>query len=189
LVTSSSSQRKFSEMPFSKRALQLDIGYTAWANQRMLAAAAALSSEDLTRDLKNSHHSILGTLRHIYDGERFWTERLIANSLPPMRTIGRPDPPPDLPPNAEFAAMQRDWPIVSSDLVEWFAPLSADDLAATIPCEMPNGSVRNFPRWQLLRHLVNHSTLHRGQVIGMVRSLGIQPPNVDLLSYYMSQEA
>jgi uncharacterized damage-inducible protein DinB len=176
-------------MPFSKRALQLDIGYTAWANQRMLAAAAALSSEDLTRDLKNSHHSILGTLRHIYDGERFWTERLIANSLPPMRTIGRPDPPPDLPPNAEFAAMQRDWPIVSSDLVEWFAPLSADDLAATIPCEMPNGSVRNFPRWQLLRHLVNHSTLHRGQVIGMLRSLGIQPPNVDLLSYYMSQEA
>ncbi len=174
---------------FSKQEFTLDLEYNAWANQRVLAAAAALSTGDLTRDLKNSHKSILETLRHLYDGERFWTASLRANHLPPMRQIGHPDPPPELPPADEFAAMQREWPNVSAALQQWLAPLSAEDLALTIPCEMPNGSIRQFPRWQILRHLVNHSTIHRGQIIGMLRSLDTQPPNVDILSYYMTQEA
>jgi uncharacterized damage-inducible protein DinB len=35
-------------------------------------------------------------------------------------------------------------------------------------------------------HLVNHGTLHRGQVMGMIRQLGIVPPGTDLLHYYMT---
>jgi uncharacterized damage-inducible protein DinB len=31
------------------------------------------------------------------------------------------------------------------------------------------------------QHVVNHATLHRGQVVGMIRQLGIVPPSTDLL--------
>ena len=31
----------------------------------------------------------------------------------------------------------------------------------------------------------HHATLHRGQVVGMIRQLGIVPPTTDLLSYLM----
>jgi uncharacterized damage-inducible protein DinB len=33
-------------------------------------------------------------------------------------------------------------------------------------------------------HLVNHDSLHRGQVMGMIRQLGIAPPPTDLMMYY-----
>ena len=39
---------------------------------------------------------------------------------------------------------------------------------------------------QIVMHLVNHGTLHRGQVMGMIRQLGIAPPGTDLLHYYMT---
>jgi len=32
------------------------------------------------------------------------------------------------------------------------------------------------PRWQIVLHAVNHSTLHRGQIVTMLRTLGLQPP-------------
>ena len=39
---------------------------------------------------------------------------------------------------------------------------------------------------QVVLHLVNHGTLHRGQVMGMIRQLGIEPPGTDLMHYYMT---
>jgi uncharacterized damage-inducible protein DinB len=36
-------------------------------------------------------------------------------------------------------------------------------------------------------HVVNHATLHRGQVVGMLRQLGIRPPATDLVFYYYEQ--
>jgi uncharacterized damage-inducible protein DinB len=35
-------------------------------------------------------------------------------------------------------------------------------------------------------HVVNHSTLHRGQIITMLRQLGLQPPNNDLMTYFVA---
>jgi len=32
---------------------------------------------------------------------------------------------------------------------------------------------------------VNHATLHRGQVVGMLRQLGKRPPNVDIMTFYL----
>jgi uncharacterized damage-inducible protein DinB len=34
---------------------------------------------------------------------------------------------------------------------------------------------------------VNHNSLHRGQVMGMIRQLGIAPPPTDLMMYYRLQ--
>ncbi|MEP7352919.1 MAG: DinB family protein [Acidobacteriota bacterium] len=36
-------------------------------------------------------------------------------------------------------------------------------------------------------HVVNHATLHRGQVMGMIRQLGIAPPVTDLIFYEWSR--
>jgi len=34
-----------------------------------------------------------------------------------------------------------------------------------------------------MKHVTNHATLHRGQIVGMIRQLGIEPPATDLLFY------
>jgi uncharacterized damage-inducible protein DinB len=37
---------------------------------------------------------------------------------------------------------------------------------------------------QMLRHVVNHSTYHRGQVITMLRQLGADAVGTGLITYY-----
>jgi len=37
-----------------------------------------------------------------------------------------------------------------------------------------------------MQHVANHATLHRGQVVGLIRQLGIEPPSTDLLFYLRS---
>ena len=34
-----------------------------------------------------------------------------------------------------------------------------------------------------MQHVANHATMHRGQVVGMIRQLGIEPPSTDLIFY------
>ena len=41
-----------------------------------------------------------------------------------------------------------------------------------------------IPYWQVVLHLVNHGSYHRGQVATMLRQAGIKPPGTDLISYY-----
>ena len=46
-----------------------------------------------------------------------------------------------------------------------------------------------LPAWQIVMHLVNHGTLHRGQFVGMLRQLGVKPPTTDILFYFFPSVA
>ena len=44
------------------------------------------------------------------------------------------------------------------------------------------------PIWQIVMHVVNHGTLHRGQIVGMLRQLGVKAPATDIVFYYYEQK-
>src|SRR2546426_733891 len=43
------------------------------------------------------------------------------------------------------------------------------------------------PRWSTLRHIVNHSTYHRGQVASKLKRFGIEQPNTDFFFWAIEQ--
>ena len=45
------------------------------------------------------------------------------------------------------------------------------------------------PLGQLVLHVVNHGTHHRGQVAGFMRTMGHIPPKLDLVHYYLTSQA
>jgi uncharacterized damage-inducible protein DinB len=47
----------------------------------------------------------------------------------------------------------------------------------------------SLPRWAMLRHLVNHSTYHRGQVASKLKRFGIEQPNTDFFFWAIEQTA
>jgi uncharacterized damage-inducible protein DinB len=59
------------------------------------------------------------------------------------------------------------------------------------PVEYTRNGVRYAqPFWQTFQHLVNHGTYHRGQVVTMLRQLGVQTvPSTDLIAFYREQQA
>jgi uncharacterized damage-inducible protein DinB len=170
-------------MPFAQRLLLLDLEYSAWATQRLLAACSSIAFADLARDQPGSHRSILATLNHYFISEEFWTECLIANSLPPLAEIGAAEI--YTPHEDHLAALASNWARIWRMQFEWFDALSPEDLGATLTTSLPDGPPIHLTRWQLIRHMVNHGTLHRGQAVSMIRAIGHKPPNVDLIGYYI----
>jgi uncharacterized damage-inducible protein DinB len=170
-------------MPFGKHLLQLDLEYSRWATERILATCAGLSFSELSRDQPGSHSTILATLNHYFISEEFWTECLVTNSLPPMGEVGAPEI--YTPEESHLVAFEANWAKVWQAQMEWFDPLSEGDLEGTLATSLPGRPLIHLTRWELVRHMVNHGTLHRGQAVSMIRALGKQPPNVDIIGYYL----
>ena len=167
-----------------KKLLLTDLEYNIWANELLLDSTSQLTDEEYSRNFGASHASLVRTLRHIYDAERLWIHSLVSDSIPSIAEIeaagaadqSRPDPTLD--------SLKDEWPEVWDEARRWVGPLDDNDLAKEINCRMRNGIDLPVPRWRVLRHMVNHSSIHRGQIITMLRALGQRPPNLDLFTYY-----
>jgi uncharacterized damage-inducible protein DinB len=159
-----------------------DVRRSAWANQSLLDGCAALTAEELERDFRISHNSILATLRHIYDGERVWLDCLRTTA--DLGTWRLPQGPA---PELSLDALWQKWPKLWNGFACWLEELQENSLGVELTLQLPGGVERSFPRWKILRHVLEHSTLHRGQVVGMFRMLGHQPPPNSPMDYYLSE--
>lgn len=159
----------------AKSTLLTHLDYSLWATSKLLDAASRLSPEQLNRDLKVSHTSVLATLQHIYYADRTWLARLEG------RKIDFADPAPG--PNLE--QLREYWPPVLDALK---ANIDAEpDINRDLTAQRLNGDTFTAARWKVILHVVNHATLHRGQVMAMIRQLGQVPPATDLFYFYLQQ--
>jgi uncharacterized damage-inducible protein DinB len=164
-----------------RQTVQLDLRYSEWASRTLMAACSELPVADRNRDLMLSHGTVLGTLHHAFVSERFWTKCLLATEIPPLDQVGVAP----VPATIQLEELETEWPEVWTGLETWLESATDEELAQPLLCRISADNEFPYIRWQLVRHFVNHSTLHRGQVVGMIRSLGKRPPNVDLMSYLL----
>jgi uncharacterized damage-inducible protein DinB len=157
--------------------------YTEWANNLVLDAAEKLPDDQLRQDVAISHKSILNTLAHMAGAEWIWLERWHGRS-PVGDTVWAP----------WTAAVCKDIPILRGNwktVIEhrhnYLEKLTDAQLPQQLSFKRVNGDAGSLPLVQQMQHVVNHATLHRGQVVGMIRQLGITPPATDLLFYWMSR--
>ncbi len=162
-------------MEFNADALRTHLDYTTWASKRLVDAASALAPEELTRDFGTSDHSVLGTLVHVYAADRIWLGRIRGN--PPAKFL---DPGKDL----RIEVLRDDWPKLLEEWRAWAAGLTDDSIGARLPYKDIKGNLYQTPIWQIVLHIVNHGTHHRGQVAGFLRVMGHPPPPLDLIAYY-----
>lgn len=153
--------------------------YTEWANQLTLNAAAALSDEDLRHDFKISHGSIFATLLHMAGAEWIWLERWCGRSPAGKEawSLWTTDSCTDL------KVLTERWNEVIERRAQLISQLEETGLAADLPFTLLSGDASALRLVDQMQHVVNHATLHRGQVVGMIRQLGITPPATDLLFY------
>jgi uncharacterized damage-inducible protein DinB len=164
-------------MPLSADTLRLQLDYSSWATQRLLDVAARLPPEELTRDFQTSDKCVLDTLAHIYAADRFWLSRALAQS---RATFVDPE-------DRDLALLQTEWPALHQHWKLWLRDFSDADVAEKkISFEDMRGNPHAKPVWQIVLHVVNHGTHHRGQISGFLRAMGHTPPPLDLMEYYMA---
>lgn len=159
-------------------AIQNLFAYNEWANELVLDAVTALPDEQLRQDFKVSHGSIHGTLMHTAAAEWLWLKRWQGRS--PRRAEWEHW-------QAEYggtlATLRQAWHQVAGECRSFLAGLDEAQLASDWPFQLANGTADALPLAGQMQHVVNHSTLHRGQIVGMLRQLGVVPPATDLLFY------
>ena len=148
--------------------------FDRWANARLLAAASTLPRESIERDFGISYQSIFGTLRHILCGNWLWLRRW------PGQKRSDPDPLRC----SDLAALQSRWIEIEREQREFVERVTPVLLETRITYENPPGTPWTYTLGQMMQHVVNHSTYHRGQVAGMIRQLGVAPPPTDYLRYF-----
>lgn len=156
--------------------------YTEWANDLAMDAAAKLADDILRRDVGISHTSVFGTLLHMAGAEWIWLERWHGRS--PARdeawSLWTADSCTDL------AMLKGRWRELIDRRTLFISALDEERLDAELAFKLLSGDPSSLRLADQLQHVANHATLHRGQVVGMIRQLGIDPPSTDLLFYLRS---
>ena len=153
--------------------------YTEWANGLALHAAAGLSEENLRRDFGISHRSILGTLVHMAGAEWIWLERWHGHSPPKKEAwlLWTDEACPDL------NTLNERWREVIDRRTRFISELDESRLMSELSFKLLSGDPNSMRLVDQMQHVANHATMHRGQVVGMIRQLGLAPPATDLLFY------
>jgi uncharacterized damage-inducible protein DinB len=156
----------------NKDALGRLLDYTEWANRRVIRMAATLSVDDFRRDLGSSHGGVRGTLAHTLGAEWIWLERW--KGVSPTHGIDEGEFP-------NVIALRARWKAIEQHRHSWFDNLDEGAVSKTVRYQNLKGKAFKAPLWQLLQHVCNHSTYHRGQVVALLRQLGAKVVATDLV--------
>ena len=156
--------------------LQTLLDYHYWARDRILDAAERLTAEQLTRDLGNSFPSVRDTLVHLFAADWIWCRRWEGES---PQTMLDPTTFPDV------ASIRAAWKEHERTVRAILAQLGENGITRAIEYKAFNGLVQAQPFWQMLQHVVNHGSYHRGQVTTMLRQLGAPAPkSQDMILFF-----
>lgn len=144
--------------------------YNYWARDRQLKAVAAIPTPELSRPLGGSFPSLLHHLVHIMEVESLWLQRFNGVARPVMhRAAEFPD----------VTAIAARWAEVEGEVRPFVNRLDDGDLERVVNGHFTSGASFAIPLGDLLIHVVNHGSYHRGQVTTLIRQLGFTPAPVD----------
>ena len=150
--------------------------YNAWANGRLYAAAALLSTEQYHADRGAFFKSVHGTLNHLLATDRIWMRRFTGGGDAPDRL--------DANLFETFDTLRTAREAEDSRIVSFVDGLTDDRIAETITYRRVS-SPEQFEQLLALAlaHWFNHQTHHRGQVHALLTGLTGEAPELDLLFF------
>ncbi len=145
------------------------VAYSAWATQRALAACARLGAAQFTATSGGSFTCMRDLLVHVFGADRTWLGRLTGH-VPPW---------PDARSYAEPAALVHDWQHVLAAWRDFAAGLLDAECERVVAYRNLQGRPFTNSLRQIVQHVVNHATYHRGQITNRLRELDVAPPGTD----------
>jgi uncharacterized damage-inducible protein DinB len=152
--------------------------YEYWANEKILELVLSLSEEQQQQEIKSSFPSIYKTCLHVWDASTIWWQRLqkaeeiVVPSLsfhPSMQDVAH-------------GLLQQD-----TQWLDWVKATTEADLDYVLPYKNMKGDAFAQPVREILLHLNNHGTYHRGQLVTMLRQVGVEKiPQTDYILFSRS---
>ena len=146
--------------------------YNAWANKEIFDAVAALPAAEQTRPRASLFKNMVHTLNHNYVIDRIWQAHLEGrdHGYAARNT-------PDHPPLAELWQQQHE---IDRWYIDWSDRLTDAALEEEVTFTLIGGNRGVMTRGEILLHVVNHTSYHRGFVADLFYQVPARPPTTDL---------
>jgi uncharacterized damage-inducible protein DinB len=156
-----------------KELLRQYAAYNIWASQRITDVILSLPEEKQMAEIPSSFSSLYKTVLHMWDAESIWWQRMKLNE----RIVK---------PGENFNGSMKD---AASGLLqqsrqweEWIGNATDQSLDHVFQYYTTKRELFKQPVYQMLLHVFNHGTYHRGQLINMLRQLGVEKlPQTDYI--------
>jgi uncharacterized damage-inducible protein DinB len=147
--------------------------YNIWANNLLLEVVKNLPGELHEKEIASSFNSLLKTVLHMWNAESIWWQRMKLQEriVEPMENfkgnIGEAI--------NGLKDQNRQWK-------EWIINAQEHHLEHVFQYQNKKGEQFKQPLYQMLIHLFNHGTYHRGQIVTMLRQHGVEKiPQTDFI--------
>jgi len=151
--------------------LQTLTRYKAWANEVIFEALAKLPESELLAKRRIFAGNLLRTLNHTRAMDLVWKAHL--EGVPHSLTTRNPESPP-------FSEVRASQAQLDLWFVEYSRSLTPEKSAEMVKFEFIGGGSGAMSRADMVLHVVNHGTYHRGNVASMMYEIPVQPPSTDL---------
>jgi uncharacterized damage-inducible protein DinB len=168
---------KLNEM---KELLKQLASYNSWANQKLTELILSLPEEKQLAEVPSSFTSIFKTLLHMWDAESMWWQRMKMNEhvVRPSETF-----------NGAIRDVVNALALQSKQWEEWIGNASDLSLEHVFQYYTTKKEHIKMPVSIMLAHVFNHGTYHRGQLVNMLRQLGVEKiPQTDFSVYYRAKK-
>ena len=158
-----------------KQLLQQYAAYNLWANKIITDKLSQISTEILYKEMNDSFGGIYKTVIHLLDVESIWWQRLKLQEhveWPGKNFKGN------------FEELSQQLLLLSKQWSDWV--YAANDINLTHVFGYQNSKKEFFkqPVYEMLMHVFNHQSFHRGQIITMLRQNGIEKiPRTDFIVF------
>lgn len=150
--------------------------YNIWANQTLTGFIEEATESICTLEQKSSFPSIRETLLHLKNAQIIWLNRLQGESAGVW-----PAPNPANDTLAEAMELLKN----SEDWLLYVESLSEQDLTREIEYKNLRGDVFSNTVSEVIAHVMNHSTFHRGQMVTMFRNAGFTAlKSTDMITWF-----
>jgi uncharacterized damage-inducible protein DinB len=150
--------------------------YNYWANHRYLAVAEALTEEQLFRKQGHSWDSVHTVLVHMMSSERMWPQRWRGEKGAFLN-------PQDFP---AVASIREYWLEVEKNMRAFIAGQTEQSLSRAVTYTNPKQETFALPLWQMMAHVPNHNTHHRGELAGMFALMNVPHPEEEVIQYFLN---
>ncbi|MBD1918328.1 MULTISPECIES: DinB family protein [Cyanophyceae] len=161
-------------MSFSETIKRLT-GYKAWANEITFSAVTSLPKGEATKERETRFGNIVHTLNHVYVIDCIFKAHLEKTTHPYTARNTEISPP--------LEELWQSVKLVDQWYIDYAHSVSEKELLDIVNFQFVDGDAGTMSRSEIILHVVNHGTYHRGLVSDMMYQVPAVSPANDLTVY------
>ncbi len=159
-----------------KEYIQQVYDYSCWANRRYFTVAESLTDEQLHHMQGHSWGDVHAMLVHLMSSEWVWLQHW--NGITPKGHLNKDNFP-------TLASVRERWDTIEAEMRAFIESQTEASLESRITYSRFNGETFTVPLYQILMHVANHETHHRGELAAMFALMNVSHPEEEVMQYFL----